>query len=150
MLPLRRVASGRTSNGNAATSATSCCYCRHAQSPLWGLSPRPYAYGAHALPAELRRPLFIFCARMFKAPQISQAHPREHGILVGVCWGQECHTSSPATAACIHMGTCEPHICLRMLSCLVPHPAPSPCCHSQDFKRRCRTIGDQLQLLQTS
>ena len=25
------------------------------QSPLPGLSPRPYAYGAHALPAELRR-----------------------------------------------------------------------------------------------
>ena len=24
-------------------------------SPLRGLSPRPYAYGAHALPAELRR-----------------------------------------------------------------------------------------------
>ena len=30
------------------------------QSPLWGLSPRPYAYEAHALPAELRRQLIIF------------------------------------------------------------------------------------------
>ena len=28
----------------------------HGSSPLRGLSPRPYAYGAHALPAELRRP----------------------------------------------------------------------------------------------
>ena len=25
-------------------------------SPLWGSNPRPYAYEAHALPAELRRP----------------------------------------------------------------------------------------------
>ena len=24
-------------------------------SPLWGSNPRPYAYEAHALPAELRR-----------------------------------------------------------------------------------------------
>ena len=30
---------------------------QHVASPLRGLSPRPYAYGAHALPAELRRPL---------------------------------------------------------------------------------------------
>ena len=26
-------------------------------SPLWGSNPRPYAYEAHALPAELRRHL---------------------------------------------------------------------------------------------
>ena len=33
------------------------------QSPLWGLSPRPYAYEAHALPAELRRQVFLYgCA----------------------------------------------------------------------------------------
>ena len=28
------------------------------ESPLWGSNPRPYAYEAHALPAELRRPWF--------------------------------------------------------------------------------------------
>ena len=33
------------------------------QSPLWGLSPRPYAYEAHALPAELRRQVLIFWMR---------------------------------------------------------------------------------------
>ena len=33
------------------------------QSPLWGLSPRPYAYEAHALPAELRRQVLIFWIR---------------------------------------------------------------------------------------
>ena len=60
---LRRAAPGRTSDSNAATSATSCCYCRRARSPLWGLSPRPYAYGAHALPAELRRQLLKFLKR---------------------------------------------------------------------------------------
>ena len=27
-------------------------------SPLWGSNPRPYAYEAHALPTELRRPCF--------------------------------------------------------------------------------------------
>ena len=26
-------------------------------SPLWGSNPRPYAYEAHALPTELRRPM---------------------------------------------------------------------------------------------
>ena len=30
-------------------------------SPLWGLNPRPYAYEAHALPAELKR--LEYCAR---------------------------------------------------------------------------------------
>ena len=28
---------------------------QQSKSPLWGSSPRPYAYEAHALPAELRR-----------------------------------------------------------------------------------------------
>ena len=28
------------------------------ESPLWGSNPRPYAYGAHALPTELKRRLF--------------------------------------------------------------------------------------------
>jgi hypothetical protein len=28
---------------------------RARRSPLWGSNPRPYAYEAHALPAELRR-----------------------------------------------------------------------------------------------
>ena len=33
------------------------------QSPLWGLSPRPYAYEAHALPAELRRQVLFLWMR---------------------------------------------------------------------------------------
>ena len=39
--------------------ACKCCRCKLPamgnMSPLWGLNPRPYAYEAHALPAELRR-----------------------------------------------------------------------------------------------
>ena len=42
---------------------------RHgAKSPLWGSNPRPYAYEAHALPTELRRPCFtwgVVCVAKF-------------------------------------------------------------------------------------
>ena len=34
------------------------------QSPLWGSNPRPYAYEAHALPAELRRLLQWICDKL--------------------------------------------------------------------------------------
>ena len=35
-------------------------------SPLWGSNPRPYAYGAHALPAELRRHPGSFKERLMR------------------------------------------------------------------------------------
>ena len=37
-------------------SLSSLTHLRVARSPLWGSNPRPYAYEAHALPTELRRP----------------------------------------------------------------------------------------------
>ena len=36
-------------------------------SPLWGSSPRPYAYEAHALPTELRRRMFGVRAKLVGA-----------------------------------------------------------------------------------
>lgn len=58
-----------------------CYYCSSwgrsptAKSPLWGSNPRPYAYGAHALPAELRRLLGGL-----------RAHQRELGHSAGPFW----------------------------------------------------------------
>ena len=42
-------------------------------SPLRGLSPRPYAYGAHALPAELRRHLQWFYRKNVSLAYLSVA-----------------------------------------------------------------------------
>ena len=33
------------------------------EAPMWGSNPRPYAYEAHALPAELRRHLLVYQAK---------------------------------------------------------------------------------------
>ena len=39
----------------SAMSSLLWCHIAKGASPLWGSNPRPYAYEAHALPAELRR-----------------------------------------------------------------------------------------------
>ena len=55
-------------------------------SPLWGLNPRPYAYEAHALPAELRRHLRMLealttrSAPCFSCRILSRAPHRQAGL----------------------------------------------------------------------
>ena len=61
---------------------TPCRACPRQMSPLWGSNPRPYAYEAHALPAELRRLTQL-------------ALSENHGIL----------PDDPANMGCFELGT---------------------------------------------
>ena len=47
---------------------TQCVMNTH--SPLWGLNPRPYAYGAYALPSELKRPIREIFRNVFLVSEI--------------------------------------------------------------------------------
>ena len=70
------------------------------RSPLWGSSPRPYAYEAHALPAELRRLLH----------EMSCVGTRAIHVLFGVCNRLKCsrrrqqrRSPSARDAACLRV-----------------------------------------------
>ena len=62
-----------------------CVQAMKHQSPLWGLNPRPYAYGAYALPAELKRHFLVWHSQEYVArdrKQTGTPHVSVHGTAV--------------------------------------------------------------------
>ena len=69
--------------GAEGEGACKCCRCKRPamgnMSPLWGSNPRPYAYEAHALPAELKRPWISTHTRLIRPP--APTRPTRKGCL---------------------------------------------------------------------
>ena len=135
---------------NGAFCQSLCGHAASTISPLWGSNPRPYAYGAHALPTELRRQVrlcaerrYLCCGHECRFTTLRQQFPTmtsgaspetalRQKLLGGFCAGdraaRSCRAADGLPPAVSSRGCLG---CVRVASPSPPQPSadssPQPC-----------------------